>query len=58
MELWGNRGDDKEARRYLTAFSERGGNVTGLGQDYVPGSWPEFTLLALQFKQEPPFHCK
>ena len=29
--------------------------VTGLGPDCVPGSWPELTLAALQFRQEPPF---
>ena len=34
---------------------KRGGNVTGLGPDCVPGSWPELTLAALQFRQEPPF---
>ena len=32
--------------------------VTGLGPDYVPGSWPEPALVALQFRQEPPFPCK
>ena len=35
--------------------TKRGGNVTGLGPDCVPGSWPELTLAALQFRQEPPF---
>ena len=29
-----------------------GSIVTGLGLDYVLGSWPEFTLAALQFRQE------
>ena len=34
--------------------------VTGLGPDYtIPGFWPELTLLALWFRQEPPFYyCK
>ena len=36
----------------------RGGNVIGLGPDYILNSWPELTLAALQFKQEPPFSCK
>ena len=35
--------------------TKRGSNVTGLGPDCVPGSWPELTLAALQFRQEPPF---
>ena len=30
--------------------TKRGGNVMGLGPDCVPGSWPEFTLAALQFR--------
>ena len=35
---------------------EAGGHVTGLGPDYIiPGPWPEFTSLALWFRQEPPF---
>ena len=42
-----------DIKRYFTAFSKQGGNVTGLGPDYVPGSWLERTLLALQFRQEP-----
>ena len=42
-------------------FLKRGGNVTGLGPDYIiSGLWPEFTVLALWFKQEAPsfFNCK
>ena len=35
--------------------TKRGGNVTGLGPDCVPSSWPELTLAALQFRQEPLF---
>ena len=29
---------------------KRGGNVMGFGPDCVPGSWPELTLAALQFR--------
>ena len=37
-------------------FLKRGGNVTGLGPDYIiSGPWPELTLLTVQVKQEPPF---
>ena len=29
-------------------FLKRGGNVTGLGPEYIiSGPWPEFTVLAL-----------
>ena len=37
-------------------FLKRGGNVTGLGPDYIiSGSWPELTLLTVRVKQEPRF---
>ena len=37
-------------------FLKRGGNVMGLGPDYIiPGPWPELTPSALWFRQEPPF---
>ena len=36
-------------------LGDRRDGVTGLGPDCVLGSWPELTLAALQFRQEPPF---
>ena len=56
--------EEEEKRRKRKARRERRRkkekSVTGLGPDYIiPGPWPELTLLALWFRQEPPlYYCK
>ena len=36
-------------------FLKQGGNIMGVGPDYIiSGFWPELILLALRFRQEPP----